>query len=43
MQAERGLEAFKAGVREFLQPPAFFEALGVRYIGPIDGHDIEAL
>jgi 1-deoxy-D-xylulose-5-phosphate synthase len=42
-QAERGLEAIKAGVREFLQPPAFFEALGVRYIGPIDGHDIEAL
>lgn len=42
-QAERGIEAFKAGVREFLQPPAFFEALGVRYIGPIDGHDLEAL
>lgn len=42
-QAERGLEAFKAGVREFLQPPAFFEALGVRYVGPIDGHDFEAL
>ena len=42
-QAERGMEAFKAGVREFLQPPAFFEALGVRYVGPIDGHDIEAL
>jgi 1-deoxy-D-xylulose-5-phosphate synthase len=42
-QAERGLEAFKAGVREFLQPPAFFEALGVRYVGPIDGHDVESL
>jgi len=42
-QAERGLEAFKAGVREFLQPPAFFEALGVRYVGPIDGHDLQAL
>ena len=42
-QAERGMEAFKAGVREFLQPPAFFEALGVRYIGPIDGHDIGAM
>jgi len=42
-QAERGMEAFKAGIREFLQPPAFFEALGVRYIGPIDGHDIEAM
>jgi len=42
-QAERGLEAFKKGVREFLQPPAFFEALGVRYVGPIDGHDLAAL
>jgi len=42
-QAEKGMEAFKAAVREFLQPPAFFEALGVRYVGPIDGHSIEAL
>ena len=42
-QAEKGVEAFKAAVREFLQPPAFFEALGVRYVGPIDGHDIEEL
>ena len=29
--------------RVLSQPPAFFEALGVRYIGPVDGHDIEAL
>ena len=42
-QAERSVEAVKAAVREFLQPPGFFEALGVRYIGPIDGHDIEAI
>jgi len=42
-QAEKAMEGFKAGVREFLQPPAFFEALGVRYTGPVDGHDIEAL
>ncbi len=42
-QVERGLEAFKKGVREFLQPTAFFEALGVHYVGPINGHDIEAL
>jgi 1-deoxy-D-xylulose-5-phosphate synthase len=42
-QAERGVEAFKAAVREFLQPPSFFEALGVRYVGPVDGHDIEEL
>jgi 1-deoxy-D-xylulose-5-phosphate synthase len=39
-QAEKGMEAFKAAVREFLQPPSFFEALGVRYVGPVDGHDL---
>jgi 1-deoxy-D-xylulose-5-phosphate synthase len=42
-QAEKGVEAFKAAVREFLQPPSFFEALGVRYVGPIDGHDVAEL
>ena len=42
-QAEQGVEAFKAAVREFLQPPSFFEALGVRYIGPVDGHNIGEL
>ncbi len=42
-QAEQGVEAFKAAVREFLQPPSFFEALGVRYVGPVDGHDIASL
>ncbi len=42
-QAEKSVEAFKAAVREFLQPPSFFEALGVRYVGPIDGHDIAEL
>ena len=41
--AEKAVEAFKAAVREVLQPPAFFEALGVRYVGPVDGHDIPAL
>jgi 1-deoxy-D-xylulose-5-phosphate synthase len=42
-QAELGMEAFKAAVREFLQPPAFFEALGIQYIGPFDGHNIVEL
>ena len=42
-QAEKGMEAVKAAVREFFQPPSFFEALGVRYIGPIDGHDVREL
>jgi 1-deoxy-D-xylulose-5-phosphate synthase len=42
-QAEKAMEGFKAGVREFLQPPSFFEALGVRYTGPVDGHNIAEL
>ena len=42
-QAEKAMDAFKAGVREFLQPPSFFEALGVRYVGPVDGHSIPEL
>jgi 1-deoxy-D-xylulose-5-phosphate synthase len=42
-QAEKSVEAFKAAVREFLQPPSFFEALGVRYVGPVDGHSLEEL
>ena len=42
-QAERGMDAVKAAIREYFQPPAFFESLGVRYAGPVDGHDVEAL
>ena len=41
--AEKAVDAVKAAVREVLQPPAFFEALGVRYVGPVDGHNIPAL
>jgi 1-deoxy-D-xylulose-5-phosphate synthase len=40
---ERAMEATKAAVREMWEPPAFFEALGVRYAGPFDGHDIPTL
>jgi len=41
--AEKGMDAFKAAVREYFQPPAFYEALGCRYKGPVDGHDIPEL
>ena len=34
------LKALQAAIREVVEPHAFFEALGVRYAGPIDGHDI---
>jgi 1-deoxy-D-xylulose-5-phosphate synthase len=39
----RGLESAEAAVREMWEPVPFFEQLGVRYVGPIDGHDIELL
>ena len=32
-----------AAVREVVEPRMFFEAIGIRYTGPIDGHDISAL
>jgi 1-deoxy-D-xylulose-5-phosphate synthase len=40
---ERAMEATKAAIREMWEPPAFFEALGVRYAGPFDGHNIDEL
>lgn len=40
---ERGVEGAKAAIREVLEPPAFFEQLGVNYLGPYDGHDIPSL
>jgi 1-deoxy-D-xylulose-5-phosphate synthase len=33
--------ALDSALREMVAPHTFFEALGVRYAGPIDGHDIE--
>jgi len=39
--AYSSLQGVKAALRELIEPPAFYEALGVRYVGPIDGHDIE--
>ena len=40
---ERGMEGVRAAIREYVHPDGFFEALGVRYIGPVDGHDIPTL
>ncbi len=38
-----GIRASKAAIREALEPQAFFEQLGVRYMGPFDGHDISEI
>ncbi|MEM7341485.1 MAG: 1-deoxy-D-xylulose-5-phosphate synthase [Actinomycetota bacterium] len=39
----RGIRASKAAIREAFEPQAFFEPLGVRYMGPFDGHDVDEL
>jgi 1-deoxy-D-xylulose-5-phosphate synthase len=41
--AYTSLQGLYSAVREVIEPPAFFEALGVRYVGPIDGHDIAGM
>ncbi|MHB1907069.1 MAG: 1-deoxy-D-xylulose-5-phosphate synthase [Acidimicrobiales bacterium] len=41
--AYRGIDSVTTAVREMVTPHTFFETLGVRYVGPIDGHNIEAL
>jgi 1-deoxy-D-xylulose-5-phosphate synthase len=41
--AYSSLQAMYSAVREVIEPPAFFEALGVRYVGPIDGHDVAGM
>ncbi len=42
-QITRGLKMSKAAVREMWEPSAFFEDLGVRYMGPFDGHDVASV
>lgn len=42
-EVERAVDGAKAAVREMWEPTSFFEDLGVRYTGPFDGHDLEAL
>ncbi len=39
--AYSGAHSVTSALREMVAPHTFFEALGVRYVGPIDGHDIE--
>lgn len=39
----RGISATKAAIRDMWDPPAFFEDLGLRYLGPYDGHDIKVV
>ncbi|MER7117029.1 1-deoxy-D-xylulose-5-phosphate synthase [Saccharomonospora azurea] len=37
------LHAAKAGIKDALSPQVMFSDLGLKYIGPVDGHDLPAL
>ncbi|WP_229722990.1 1-deoxy-D-xylulose-5-phosphate synthase [Rothia aerolata] len=39
----RGLHGMKAGIKDMVVPNGLFEDLGMKYVGPIDGHDQEAV
>ncbi|MEY3185852.1 MAG: hypothetical protein RIR58_588, partial [Actinomycetota bacterium] len=37
------LHGMKKGIKDIVAPQGMFEDLGLKYIGPVDGHDISAL
>lgn len=37
------LHGMKKGLKDIVSPQGMFEDLGLKYLGPIDGHDIEAM
>jgi 1-deoxy-D-xylulose-5-phosphate synthase len=41
--AFHALHGMKKGLKDWLAPQGMFEDLGLKYVGPIDGHDIGAL
>lgn len=39
----RGIRNTKQGIKQFLVPGMFFEEMGVTYLGPVDGHNIQKM
>ncbi|GAB2829534.1 1-deoxy-D-xylulose-5-phosphate synthase [Actinoallomurus bryophytorum] len=37
------VHAVKAGFKDLFAPQALFEGLGLKYLGPVDGHDVTAV
>lgn len=37
------LHGLKKGVKDIIAPQGLFEDLGIKYVGPVDGHDITAM
>lgn len=40
---EEELKRIREGLKQFIQGADFFEALGLKHIGPVDGHDLKLL
>lgn len=38
-----GVQKIKAGIKHFFIPKMYFEDIGYKYLGPVDGHNIEKL
>jgi 1-deoxy-D-xylulose-5-phosphate synthase len=39
----RGLHGMKQGIKDVVVPQGIFEDLGMKYVGPVDGHDLDAV
>ncbi|HEY5858250.1 MAG TPA: 1-deoxy-D-xylulose-5-phosphate synthase, partial [Aldersonia sp.] len=37
------LHAVKAGIKDAISPQVLFTDLGIKYLGPVDGHDLQAV
>lgn len=40
---KNGIQSFKTSLRKSIYHTTFFEEMGLRYLGPVDGHDLPAL
>ncbi|GAA2800609.1 1-deoxy-D-xylulose-5-phosphate synthase [Saccharopolyspora taberi] len=38
-----GLHAAKSGIKDALSPQVMFSDLGIKYLGPVDGHDLRSM
>ena len=43
VKVAEGLKRTKDGIKQLFVPGMLFENMGVKYLGPVDGHDINAL
>lgn len=39
----RGIRNTKQGIKQFFVPGMFFEEMGITYLGPVDGHNIQQM